>query len=55
MQNKPPMVEDNTMATWLFEATDNINLQDDKMANLLDAIKKATSLADLQERVKELY
>lgn len=55
MQNKPPVIEQAEMATWLFEATENINLQDDKLANLLDAIKKASSLADLQERVKELF
>lgn len=54
MQNQPPSVDESTMATWLFEATNNINLQEDKIDNLLDAIKKATSLADLQERVKGL-
>lgn len=54
MQNKPPRVEEDSMATWLFEATDNLNLQEDKLNNLLDAIKKASSFSDLQDRVKEL-
>lgn len=52
--NNPPVSDDLSKSTWEFEANEKINETEQRMNALLRAIKAATSLADLQERVKRI-
>jgi len=52
--NKPPVSEDTTTSAWQFESTDKINETEQRLNTLLRAIKEATNLAALQEKIKKL-
>lgn len=51
---KPPVSEDIAVSAWQFESTDKINETEQRLNTLLRAIKEATTLAALQEKIKKL-
>ena len=53
-QNKPPVVEDNTLSSWHFEATENINKNELKLNTLLTFIKESATLTELKEKIDKL-
>ena len=53
-QNQPPVVEDNTLSSWHFEATDNINKTESRLNTLLTLIKESATLAELKEKIDKL-
>jgi len=54
MQNKPPVSEDSTTSSWQFEVTDTVNNSEQRLNTLLESIKTATTLADLQSKIQNL-
>lgn len=52
--NHPPINQDPIEATWSLEVTQIVNNNEERLRSLLLAIKEATSLEDLQEKVKDI-
>ena len=52
--NQPPIKEDPVESSWDFEVTQNINALEQRIITLLQEIRNAQSLEDLQTRVERL-
>lgn len=52
--NNPPVSEDISHNAWQFETNEKVNETEQRLNALLRAIKTATSLSDLQEKVKKI-
>lgn len=51
---EPPVTDNSALNFSLSNLTQQTNRQEDQFRELLTAIKTATSLSDLQEKIKDL-
>jgi len=52
--NHPPIKKDMVESTWDLEVTQIVNNNEERLRSLLLAIKKANSLDELKELVKDI-